>query len=90
MGRLQIIQYTGAIATVIATVAQDPEVMEFLMAHPWTTGGLLSMPSFMTLVALAARSASRRRGSAAPEAVSEEDPSEAITDRIDVDEDGGY
>lgn len=64
MTRLQIIQYTGAIATLIAIILQDPEVANFLMEHPWTTGGLLSAPSFTTLAALAARAVARHRAPA--------------------------
>ena len=71
----KIIQYVGAIAAVLFTVLSDPAVLEFLVSHPWTTAGLLSAPSAVTLVGLAA--AALARGTATPV-----DPSDDVTEPI--------
>lgn len=76
MTRSQIVQYVAAFAAILSTVLTDPEVRTFLVEHPWTTGGLLSAPSLVTMIGLVTRVVARR-GAPDPQ-------SEVPTDRIEV------
>lgn len=70
MSRTQILQYAAAVASAVAIVLTDPEVVTFLVEHPGTFLSLLSLPSLATLAGLAARALARRK--AVPEHVDDE------------------